>query len=114
VTLVVHEDKRLGRGRELAALPNSRRPALSVWSSSPTNCRDRTIRRAGCSPCSRLCPGERERDRTLDGHEPDHYRGKTIGGAGVTAPDMLSVALLLREQGVSLRDASKVVLGHEV
>ncbi|MER7775941.1 recombinase family protein [Streptomyces sp. NPDC096191] len=44
---------------------------------------------------------EREyiRDRTLEGHESARKRGKTIGGAGVTDPDMLSMALHLRDQG---------------
>ncbi|MFI1092664.1 recombinase family protein [Streptomyces sp. NPDC020917] len=49
---------------------------------------------------------EREyiRDRTLEGHEPARKRGKTIGGAGVTENHMLSMALHLREQEMSLRD----------
>jgi DNA invertase Pin-like site-specific DNA recombinase len=49
---------------------------------------------------------EREyiRDRTLEGHEPARSRGKTIGGAAVTDEAMLSMALHLREQNLSLRD----------
>ncbi|MFI1184638.1 recombinase family protein [Streptomyces sp. NPDC020799] len=49
---------------------------------------------------------EREyiRDRTLEGHESARKRGKTIGGAGVTDDDMLSMALHLRGQEMSLRD----------
>ncbi|MFE3858411.1 recombinase family protein [Streptomyces griseorubiginosus] len=52
---------------------------------------------------------EREyiRDRTLEGHESARKRGKTIGGAGVTDEDMLSMALHLREQEMSLRDIAK-------
>ncbi|MFJ9948181.1 hypothetical protein [Kitasatospora sp. NPDC091207] len=52
---------------------------------------------------------EREyiRDRTLEGHESARKRGKTIGGAGVTDPDMLSMALHLRDQEMSLRDIAK-------
>ena len=49
---------------------------------------------------------EREyiRDRTLEGHESARKRGKTIGGAGVTDDAMLSMALHLRAQDLSLRD----------
>jgi DNA invertase Pin-like site-specific DNA recombinase len=52
---------------------------------------------------------EREyiRDRTLEGHESARKRGKTIGGAGVTDDDMLSMALHLRHQEMSLRDVAK-------
>ncbi|MET8168540.1 hypothetical protein ABZT34_30535 [Streptomyces sp. NPDC005329] len=51
---------------------------------------------------------EREyiRDRTLEGHESARKRGKTIGGAGVTDDDMLSMALHLRDQE-SLHDIAK-------
>ncbi|MGG2465001.1 recombinase family protein [Streptomyces sp. RGM 3693] len=52
---------------------------------------------------------EREyvRDRTLEGHESARKRGKTIGGAGVTDESMLSTALHLRDQEMSLRDIAK-------
>ncbi|MDB1088720.1 recombinase family protein [Streptomyces sp. ACA25] len=52
---------------------------------------------------------EREyiRDRTLEGHESARKRGKTIGGAGVTDDSVLSMALHLREQAMSLRDTAK-------
>lgn len=52
---------------------------------------------------------EREciRDRTLEGHESARKRGKTIGGTGVTDKDMLSKALHLRDQEMSLRDIAK-------
>ncbi|MEU9623621.1 hypothetical protein [Streptomyces sp. NPDC048155] len=52
---------------------------------------------------------EREyiRDRTLEGHESARKRGKTIGGVGVTDDDMLSMALHLSEQEMSLRDIAK-------
>ena len=56
---------------------------------------------------------EREyiRDRTLEGHESARTRGKTIGGAGVTDDDMLSMALHLRSQEMSLRDiAARLVI----
>jgi hypothetical protein len=49
---------------------------------------------------------EREyiRDRTLEGQESARKRGKTIGGVGVTDEHMLSMALHLRGQDLSLRD----------
>ncbi|MFF1501444.1 hypothetical protein ACFVZR_16500 [Streptomyces sp. NPDC058316] len=47
------------------------------------------------------------RDHTLEGHESARKRGKTIGGAGVTDEDMLSMALRLRDQEMSLRDIAK-------
>lgn len=56
---------------------------------------------------------EREyiRDRALEGHESARKRGKTIGGATVAGPDMLSMALHLREQNMSLRGiATKLVI----
>ncbi|MFI6184214.1 hypothetical protein ACIA8R_52375 [Nonomuraea sp. NPDC051191] len=56
---------------------------------------------------------EREyiRDRTLEGHESARARGKTIGGAAVTDDAMLSMALHLRQQNLSLRDiAARLVL----
>lgn len=63
-----------------------------------------------CSPVLAAMSGmEREyiRDRTLEGHESARKRGKTIGGAGVTDNDMLSMALHLRDQEMSLRDLAK-------
>ncbi|MGW5515359.1 hypothetical protein [Nocardia africana] len=56
---------------------------------------------------------EREyiRDRTLEGHESARKRGKAIGGATVVGDDMLSLAVLLRDQGHSLRDiAGRLVI----
>ncbi|MFD8563594.1 recombinase family protein [Streptosporangium canum] len=56
---------------------------------------------------------EREyiRDRTLEGHESARTRGKTIGGAAVTDDAMLSMALHLRDQNLSLREiASRLVI----
>jgi DNA invertase Pin-like site-specific DNA recombinase len=58
---------------------------------------------------------EREyiRERTLEGHESARTRGKTIGGAAVTDPAMLSMALHLRDQGASLREvAAQLVITH--
>ena len=56
---------------------------------------------------------EREyiRDRTLEGQESARTRGKNIGGATVTDDHMLSMALHLRGQELSLRDiASRLVI----
>ncbi|WP_405827271.1 hypothetical protein [Streptomyces sp. NBC_00105] len=55
------------------------------------------------------CAMEREyiRDRALEGHESARERGKTIGGAGVTDDSMLSMAVHLRDQEMSLRDIAK-------
>ena len=56
---------------------------------------------------------EREyiRDRTLEGQESARIRGKSIGGASVTDNHMLSMALHLRSQEMSLRDiASQLVV----
>jgi hypothetical protein len=56
---------------------------------------------------------EREyiRDRTLEGHESARSRGKSIGGAPVVDEAMLSMALHLREQNLSLRDiAARLVI----
>lgn len=52
---------------------------------------------------------EREylRDRTLEGHGSARKRGRTVGGAGVTDDSMRSMALHLRDQGMSLRDIAK-------
>ncbi|MFI6793839.1 hypothetical protein ACIBG4_41555 [Nonomuraea sp. NPDC050383] len=51
------------------------------------------------------------RDRTLEGHESARARGKAIGGAAVTDEHMLSMALHLRAQNLSLRDiAARLVI----
>lgn len=49
------------------------------------------------------------RDRTLEGRESARRNGSTIGGAAVTG--MLSMALHLRDQDLSLRDiAARLVI----
>ncbi|GAA3263039.1 hypothetical protein GCM10020216_105410 [Nonomuraea helvata] len=56
---------------------------------------------------------EREyiRDRTLEGHESAHKNGKVIRGATVIDPAMLSMAVHLREQDLSLREiAARLVI----
>ncbi|MFE4371962.1 hypothetical protein ACFRMN_27800 [Streptomyces sp. NPDC056835] len=52
-------------------------------------------------------------DRTLEGHESARKRGKTIGGAGVTDDDMLSMALHSRDQEMSLRDIARRPRHHQ-
>ncbi|MEV0202541.1 hypothetical protein [Nonomuraea sp. NPDC050691] len=52
-------------------------------------------------------------DRTLVGHESARKNGKAIGGATVTDPAMLSMALHLRDQDLSLREiAARLVITH--
>ncbi|MBN6050689.1 recombinase family protein, partial [Nonomuraea sp. RK-328] len=53
---------------------------------------------------------EYPRDRTLEGHESARSRGKHIGGTVVTDAAMLSMALHLREQNLSLRDIAARLL----
>ncbi|MFB4271403.1 recombinase family protein [Nonomuraea sp. GTA35] len=111
VTLVVHEHKRLGRGLDLAALAEQLR-AAGIGLQFLTG-----ELRGGHDPAgvvfTVLSGTEREyiRDRTLEGHESARSRGKTIGGAAVTDDAMLSMALHLREQNLSLRDiAARLVI----
>lgn len=114
VTLVVHEHKRLGRGIELAALAEQLKAGdigLEFLTGELQGSHD---------PCgivftvlAALSGMEREyiRDRTLEGHESARSRGKSIGGAAVTDDHMLSMALHLREQGLSLREmAARLVI----
>jgi DNA invertase Pin-like site-specific DNA recombinase len=110
VTLVVHEHKRLGRGIELAALAEDLKAGdigLEFLTGELQGSHDPSG--VVFTVLAALSGMEREyiRDRTLEGHESARKRGKTIGGAGVTDPDMLSMAQHLREQGVSLRDVAK-------
>ncbi|MFG1913008.1 recombinase family protein [Kribbella sp. NPDC048928] len=110
VTLVVHEHKRLGRGIELAALAEELK-ASDIGLEFLTGELQGSHNPSGVvfTVLAALSGMEREyiRDRTLEGHESARKRGKTIGGPGVTDPDMLSMALHLREQGASLRDVAK-------
>jgi hypothetical protein len=49
--------------------------------------------------------------RLLEGHESARTRGKHIGGAAVTDEAVFSMALHLRDRGVSLRDiAAQLVI----
>ncbi|MFD9569252.1 recombinase family protein [Streptomyces sp. NPDC059982] len=114
VTLVVHEHKRLGRGIELAALAEELR-ASDVGLHFLTGELQGSHDPSGVvfTVLAALSGMEREhiRDRTLEGHESARKRGKTIGGAGVTDNHMLSMALHLREQEMSLRDiAARLVI----
>ncbi|MEU6541150.1 recombinase family protein [Streptomyces sp. NPDC047000] len=110
VTLVVHEHKRLGRGIELATLAEELKASdvgLEFFTGELQGSHDPSG--VVFTVLAALSGMEREyiRDRTLEGHESARKRGKTIGGAGVTDDDMLSMALHLREQEMSLRDIAK-------
>ncbi|MCW2941344.1 MAG: resolvase [Actinomycetia bacterium] len=114
VTLVVHEHKRLGRGLELAALAEQLK-ACDVGLEFLIGELQGSHDPSGVvfTVLAALSGMEREyvHDRTLEGHESARKRGKPIGGAGVTDNDMLSIALHLRGQELSLRDiASKLVI----
>ncbi|MFI9588433.1 recombinase family protein [Streptomyces sp. NPDC052236] len=114
VTLVVHEHKRLGRGIELATLAEELK-ASDVGLQFLTGELQGSHDPSGVvfTVLAALSGMEREyiRDRTLEGHESARKRGKTIGGAGVTDDHMLSMALHLREQEMSLRDiAARLVI----
>jgi DNA invertase Pin-like site-specific DNA recombinase len=114
VTLVVHEHKRLGRGLDLAALAEQLK-ASDVGLEFLTGELQGSHDPSGVvfTVLAALSGMEREyiRDRTLEGHESARTRGKSIGGAGVTDDHMLSMALHLRGQELSLRDiASRLVI----
>lgn len=114
VTLVVHEHKRLGRGLELATLAEQLK-ASDVGLQFLTGELQGSHDPSGVvfTVLAALSGMEREyiRDRTLEGHESARTRGKTIGGASVTDDHMLSMALHLRGQELSLRDiASRLVI----
>ncbi|WP_248965923.1 recombinase family protein [Sphaerisporangium perillae] len=106
VTLVVHEHKRLGRGIELASLAEQLK-ADDIGLEFLTGELQGTHDPSGVvfTVLAALSGMEREyiRDRTLEGHESARSRGKHIGGAAVTDPAMLSMALHLRQQNHSLR-----------
>jgi DNA invertase Pin-like site-specific DNA recombinase len=114
VTLVVHEHKRLGRGLALAELAEKLR-AYDVGLEFLTGELQGTHDPSGVvfTVLAALSGMEREyiRDRTLEGHESARRGGKTIGGAAVTDPAMLSMALHLRGQDKSLREiAAQLVI----
>lgn len=114
VTLVVHEHKRLGRGIELATLAEelkARDVGLQFLSGELQGSHDPSG--VVFTVLAALSGTEREyiRDRTLEGHESARKRGKRIGGAAVTDEAMLSHALHLPDQGLSLRDiAARLVI----
>lgn len=114
VTLVVHEHKRLGRGLDLAALAEQLRAAgigLEFLTGELQGSHDPSG--VVFTVLAALSGMEREyiRDRTLEGHESARARGKAIGGAAVTDENMLSMALHLRGQDLSLRDiAARLVI----
>ncbi|MEV0032068.1 recombinase family protein [Nocardia sp. NPDC050793] len=114
VTLVVHEHKRLGRALDLATLAEQLK-ASEIGLQFLTGELQGSHDPAGVvfTVLAALSGMEREyiRDRTLEGHESARSRGKTIGGANVTDPDMLTMAIHLRDQQLSLRDiATRLVI----
>lgn len=114
VTLVVHEHKRLGRGIDLATLAEELKAdgiGLEFLTGELKGSHDPSG--IVFTVLAALSGMEREyiRDRTLEGHESARTRGKNIGGAAVTDPAMLSMALHLRDQNQSLRDiAAQLVI----
>lgn len=114
VTLVVHEHKRLGRGIELAGLAEQLKAAgigLEFLTGELQGSHDPSG--IVFTVLAALSGMEREyiRDRTLEGHESARTRGKIIGGAAVIDDAMLSMALHLREQNLSLREiAARLVI----
>ncbi|WP_338089954.1 recombinase family protein [Nonomuraea basaltis] len=114
VTLAVHEHKRLGRGIDLATLAEELRAAdvgLEFLTGELQGSHDPSG--VVFTVLAALSGMEREyiRDRTLEGHESARKNGKAIGGATVTDPAMLSMALHLRDQDLSLREiASRLVI----
>ncbi|MFC7585616.1 recombinase family protein [Nonomuraea antimicrobica] len=114
VTLVVHEHKRLGRGLALAELAEQLR-ACDVGLEFLTGELQGSHDPSGVvfTVLAALSGMEREyiRDRTLEGHESARKNGKAIGGAAVTDEAMLSMAVHLRDQDLSLREiASRLVI----
>ncbi|MBB2741248.1 UNVERIFIED_ORG: DNA invertase Pin-like site-specific DNA recombinase [Microbispora rosea subsp. rosea] len=114
VTLVVHEHKRLGRGLALAELAEELR-ACDVGLEFLTGELQGSHDPSGVvfTVLAALSGMEREyiRDRTLEGHESARKNGKAIGGATVTDEAMLSMAVHLRDQDLSLREiASRLVI----
>jgi DNA invertase Pin-like site-specific DNA recombinase len=114
VTLVVHEHKRLGRGIDLATLSEELKAAgvgLEFLTGELQGSHDPSG--VVFTVLAALSGMEREyiRGRTLEGHESARARGKAIGGAIVTDEAMLSMALHLRGQDLSLRDiAARLVI----
>jgi DNA invertase Pin-like site-specific DNA recombinase len=114
VTLVVHEHKRLCRGLELAALAEQLKTSgvgLEFLTGELQGSHDPSG--IVFTVLAALSGMEREyiRDRTLEGQESARARGKSIGGASVTDDHMLSMALHLRGQELSLRDmAARLVI----
>ncbi|MEU9011261.1 recombinase family protein [Streptomyces sp. NPDC048479] len=110
VTLVVHEHKRLGRRIELAMLAEELRAndvGLEFLTGELKGSHDPSGKVFTMLAATSGMEREYIRDRTLEGHESARKRGKTIGGAGVTDDDMLSMALQLRDQEMSPRDIAK-------
>ncbi|MFK3735660.1 recombinase family protein [Streptomyces sp. NPDC088090] len=107
VIFTVHEYKRLGRGLAICAIAEDLR-AHGVGLEFLTgelrgeHAPDSVV----FTVLAATSGAEREyiRERTLEGHEAARARNVTIGGATVVNDDMLSMAVHLRDQGMSLRE----------
>lgn len=114
VIFTVHEHKRLGRGLAICAIAEdlgAHGIALEFLTGElrGEHAPDSVV----FTVLAATSGAEREyiRERTLEGHEAARARNKTIGGASVTDDDMLTMALHLRNQGMSLRDmAARLVI----
>lgn len=110
VALVVHEHKRLGRGIGLAVLAEELK-ASDVGLEFATGELKGSHDSFGIvfTVLAAMSGMEREyiRDRTLEGHGSARRHGHSVGGARVADEFMLSMALHLREQEMSLRDRAK-------
>lgn len=115
VTLVIHEHKRLGRGHDLVTLAVRLREhdvELEFLAGELQGSHD--PHGPVFAVLAALSGMEREyiREKTLDGQESARRRGKAIGGAKVSDPTMLAMALHLRDaEKLSLRDvAARLVI----
>ncbi|MFD7159067.1 hypothetical protein ACFV9C_31035 [Kribbella sp. NPDC059898] len=110
MTDVVHEHKRLGRSIELAALAEELK-AGDIGLEFLTGELQGSHNPSGSySPCWRPCPAWNANTSATapwKATSKPANAARPISGAGVTDPDMLSMALHLREQGASLRDVAK-------
>jgi DNA invertase Pin-like site-specific DNA recombinase len=114
VTFVVPEHKRLGRGADLVTLAEHLR-ACDVQLEFLTGELRGTHDPGGLlfAILAAMSGMEREyiREQTLNGQEAARRRGKAIGGATVVNDAMTTQAVVLRHQGLSLREiASKLVI----
>ena len=102
--------KRLGRGIELAQLAEQLRAdgiALEFLTGELQGSHDPSGVVFTVLAAISGTESEYIRDKTLEGHEAARARGKSIGGGAVTDDAMLTVALHLRDQELSLREIAE-------